>query len=340
MSKRRGRSQRKRRQVTFLLFFLVILILVAGPFLWRLERLRQAESIYNVQEVKGELLWLETHGGFLNSLEIIKDAKLWLELNVGSKDLEDLEALESKLAAYQDEKHQFWLFLVYLQAGKLTEAKNVINQQKSIPLVQLGQGLISLAKGDALETRRLLTETEMNYKALSSQAQTLRHLTLAQAGMMLSDYQSTNAELLRAQQLEPNNPACLSVAFEVAIGEGQWAKGLELSHLIDAQTWRSKNTLYETKKAVLAIHANNLQGLSESLDVLKGLPQGEPCINYVKGIDKLKNGQLQEGKTLLERALKSGLEGGLKLDAQKTLEQVTERQQADQVLRSIVGGGS
>ncbi len=334
MLKRRKRGQRRRRQATLLLFFLAILMLTVGPFLWRLESLRHAESVYDVQKVKGELLWLEGHGGLLNNLELIQEAKLWLELNVGSK------GLETKLVAYQDEKHRFWLFLIYLQEGKLTEAQNVINQLDKTPQGQLGQGLMSLAKGDAQETRRLLDETEMDWKTLSRQEQNLRCLTLAQAALIIGDNQSIHAELLRAQQLEPNNPACLSVEFDVAIGEGQWAKALELSDSIDAQTWRPKNALFETKKAVLAIHENNIQKLSESLTALKGLPQGDACINYVKGIEVIKKGELQEGKNLLERALKSGFEGGLKADTQKALQQVTERQKADQVLRAVVDGNA
>lgn len=325
-------SQRRRRQTTFLLLLSIIFLLIVGPFVWRVEQLRRAESVYDVQKVNEELQWLEVHGGLLNKLTLINDAKLWFELNVGSKDL------ESELTMYQDEKHRFWLFLLNLQDGKMTEAQNVLGPMGMTPLGQLGQGLMSLSKGDAEESRRLLAEMEVDWGKLPRQEQVLRHLTLAQAAMIMGDHQSTQAELEAAQGLEPNNPACLSVAFDIAIGEGQWAKALELSHSIDAQTWRSKTTLFETKKAVLAISENNMQELSDSLASLKELPQGDACINYVNGIQALNKGQLQEGKNLLERALKSGLDGGLKADAQIALEQVTARQKADQVLRSVVDG--
>ncbi|HUS88943.1 MAG TPA: hypothetical protein VMW91_06175 [Desulfosporosinus sp.] len=76
--------------------------------------------------------------------------------------------------------------------------------------------------------------------------------------------------------------------------------------------------------------------LGGSISALTELPQGDACINYVNGVHALSKGQLQEGKSLLERALKSGLEGGLKADAQKSLDQVTSRQNADRILRSIV----
>jgi uncharacterized protein HemY len=193
-----------------------------------------------------------------------------------------------------------------------------------------------MAKGEVEESSRILAEAELDWKIMPKQAQVLRHLTLAQAAMIRGDHQVIQTELEAAQRLEPNNPACLSVAFDIAIGEGQWAKAQELSRIIATQTWYPKNTLFETKKAVLAIHENNIQELSDSLSALKELPRGDACINYVNGVQALSKGQLQEGKSLLERALKSGLEGGLKADAQKSLDQVTSRQNADRILRSIV----
>lgn len=89
---------------------------------------------------------------------------------------------------------------------------------------------------------------------------------------------------------------------------------------------------------MLAIHENDLQALTECLSTLKELPTGEASINYVKGLQALSKGELQEGQSLLEQALEMGLEGGLKADAQKSLDQVTSRQNADQVLRSMVDG--
>ncbi len=307
-------------------------MIIIGPILWHMERLREADSNYNVHEVQAQLQWLDVHGGLFNRLELIKDVKLRLELNVGSKDL------EPKLAEYQDKKHRFWLLLLYLQEGKLTAAQNVLVQFVNTPLGQLGQGLMLLSKGDVDESRRLLVEKEIDWNSLTLKEQSLRHLTLAQAAMMLGDDQSTLADLKAAQELEPNNPACLSVEFDVAIRQGQWAKALELSRLIDAQTWRPKNMLYETKKAVLAIHENNVEGLSASLSALKVLPQGETYIYYLNAIQALDQGQLQEGKDLLKRALNNGLDGGLKADAQKALEQITLRQKADQVLQVVAGG--
>ncbi|MFZ3131360.1 MAG: hypothetical protein WA125_09730 [Desulfosporosinus sp.] len=330
MLKRRKHSLWRRRQTIYLLLFLIIVMVTASPFIWRLERLRRAETVYDVPRVKEELQWWEVHGGLFNKLEIIRDASLWLELNIGGTNL------EAKLAVYQDEKHQFWLFLLNLQKGKMTEAQNVLNLLAKTPLGQLGQGMLSMAKGDAEESSRLLAEAKLDWKTMPRQAQVLRHLTLAQAAMIRGDHQATQTELAAAQRLEPNNPACLSVAFDIAIGEEQWAKAQELSRIIVMQTWWPKNTLFETKKAVLAIHENNLQELSDSLSTLKELPRGEACIDYVNGVLALSKGQLQEGKSLLERALKSGLEGGLKADAQKSLDQVTARLNADRILRSII----
>lgn len=330
MLKRHKRSQRKRRQTTFLLLFLVIIMATSSPFIWRINRLKQAESVYDVPSVQEELQWLEVHGRLLNRLAIIRDASLWLELNVGGKDL------ESKLAMYSDEKHQFWLFLLNLQTGKMTEAQNGLDRLDKTALRELGQGMISLAKGEVEESSQILTEPELDWKTMSKQAQTLRHLTLANAALIMGEHQVTLTELEAAQHLEPNNPACLAVAFDIALNEGQWAKAKELSQIIVSQTWYPKNTLFETKKAVLAIQVKDNQELSKSLTALKELPQGEACIDYVKAVQALTQGQLEEGKSLLERALKNGLEGGVKVDAQKSLDQVTTRQNADRSLHSIV----
>lgn len=332
MFKRRKRSFWRRRHTTFLLLFLLILTVLASPFIWRLDRIRQAEGVYDVQRVQEELQWWEAHGGLLNRLGMIKDASLWSELNVGG------ENLESKLAMYQDEKHQFWLFLLNLQKGKMTEAQTVLNGLDKTPLGQLGQGLVAMAKGDVEESSQLLAEAELDWKTIPKQAQVLRHLALAQAGLIMGDHQVSQSELEAAQRLEPNNPACLSMAFDLAVEEEQWAKAQELSQIISTQTWYPKNALFETKKAVLAIQLNDTQELSNSLATLKELPQGDACINYVKGVHALSKGQLQEGQSLLERALKSGLEGGLKADAQKSLDQVTLRQKVDQKLRSMAVG--
>jgi len=327
--KRRKRSLWRRRHTTFLFFGLIILLGATSPFIWRMDRLRQAESAYDVPRAKEELAWWEAHGGPFNQLAIIRDVSLWLELNAGGDDL------ESKLSMYPDEKHQFWLFLLSMQKGKMTEAQNVLNLMGKTPLAQLGHGMLLIAQGDTEESSHLLAETEIDWKTMSMQAQAMRHLTLAQSAMILGDHQVTQTELEAAQRLQPNNPACLTVAFNIAIGEGQWTKAQELSQIIGTQTWRPKNTLFETKKAVLAIHDDNSQELSDSLSSLKELPQGDAYINYVNGVHALSKGELQDGKALLERALKSGLEGGVKVDAQKSLDQVTARQNADRSLRVL-----
>jgi hypothetical protein len=54
------------------------------------------------------------------------------------------------------------------------------------------------------------------------------------------------------------------------------------------------------------------------------------------GIQSLSQGNLQRGQTDLESAVKSGLNGGLKVDAQKALEQILEREKADNSLKTVV----
>lgn len=326
--KRGKRSSKRRRQITFILLVIVLVIFAAGPFAVHLERMRQAKSEYDVQKVQEELKWVENYGGPLNRLEFLSETKLWLELYLGVKDA------ELKLTAYQDEKHQFMLANVYLQTGNLTKAQNLLESMSPSPRRELGKGLLTLTKGDAQQTRELLEDSRAAWKSMTRQEQCLRYLTLAQAAITLEDYFSTKTELEVAQQLDPKNPAIISVEFNLAIAQGQWARAKELSQAIDDQTWRPTNSQYQKKRAVLAIHDNDLQVLGESLALLKEFPLGDASINYLKGINALKQGQIQEGKKLLDLALKSGLEGQARADAQKALEQISDRQKADRFIRS------
>lgn len=327
--KRIKRNSKRRLNLTILLIVAILIMFAVGPFVFRMERLKQAKSDYNMSSVQEELQWMDKYGGPLNKLALIIDTKLWLELNLGIKDV------EQRLETYQDEKHQLWLVIFNLQAKNLTKAQNLLETMSSSPRKQLGKGVLALAQGDAKQIQEVLAKSEADWQSMTRQEQCLRHLTLAQAAILLEDNLSANVELEVAQQLEPNNPAYLSVAFDLAIAQGQRAKALELSQLIDNQTWRPQNSLYLTKRAVLEIYENDTLGLADSLALLKELPQGDASINYLNGINALKKGQLQEGKTFLELALKSGLEGQVQVDAQKALEQLSERQNADRVLRSL-----
>lgn len=335
MVKRNKRGLKRRRQIAFTFLFMllgtIIIIVTIGPFLWRIEQLREAEKVYDVAKVNEELQWLKAHGGVLNKLGVIKEAKLWFDLNVSNIDLEP-ELI------YQDDQHQFWLYLYYLQKGKITKAQNIIATMGMTPLGRLGQGLMYLANGSPEEANRQLADAETDWSGLSTQEQTLRHLTLAQAAIVMGDQATARAELSAAQKLQPNNPACLSVAFNAAIEDGEWTKASELCHSIVAQTWRPKTALFETKRAILAIQQGNGQELSAGLAALQSLPQGEACISYVNGIQALTKGQQQAGKNLLAQAINLGLEGELKTDAQKAIDQVTERQKVDQALRAVLNG--
>lgn len=301
----------------------------AGPYVVRMELLREAKRDYDIRKVQEELGWLEKYGGPLNSLELTNDTKLWLGLNIGSKEV------ESTLTAYQDEKHLAWLADFYSQIGDFTKAQSILETMNPSPRTQLSKGFLSLSKGDAKETQALLVGTESDWNSLTPQEQCLRHLSLAQVAISLEDSLSVNAELDIAQKLDPKNPAYLSVGFNLAIAQGEWAKAIQLSQLIDDQTWRPPNSLYLIKRAVLAIHENDPQGLSDNLALLEKLPLEEASIHYVKGINALKKGQLQEGKTLLELALKDGLKDGVKVDAQNALEQISERQKVDPALQTF-----
>lgn len=319
----------KKRRVILSSILLLLMVLSLGPFLWSIMRLKNAENHYNVSEVKTILESYDEQGWISNNIGWIKDARLWLGMNLGDQDL------TSKLTQYQDDRHRFWLFLLDVQKGDISAAQIILDSLNSSSQHQLGLGIMSLASGNSEESKRLLTDPETEWNKLSSHDQALRYLTLAQVAMAVGDQTTAHSELTAAEKIEPNNPACQSLNFDLAIIDGQRAKALELSKVIDGQTWRPKNKLYETKMAVLAIGDNDEQRLANSLLTLKELPQGNLYIDYVKGILAIKKGQLQEGKTLLEGAIKNGLDGGIKTDAQLALDQIKERLDAEQTLQSV-----
>lgn len=326
------RGLKRRRQITVFFFLLIVLMIAMGPFLWHIQRLRQAENDYEMSEVEHQLQWFKTYGGVLNRLKLLDDANLWLKLNLGQQDL------AHDLVSPRDDQQRFWLFLINLRDGNRTEASKQLASLDTTPYGSLGQGLMALTKGDLEEARQRLAQDEATWKSLPRQAQALRSLILTQVAMNMGDAQSTQKELETARQLDPKNPAYLSMAFTVAIWQGEWSNAIELSQTIDKQTWRSPDPLYETQKTILAIHENNETMLSASRAVLKTFPQAEALQSYVSGIDALYHGQIQEGKRDLERAVKGGLEGKIKSDAQAAIAQITERQNADSKLQPVMNG--
>lgn len=328
--KRYKRGQRNRRK-KMVLFVLVLALMVAvGPFVWHATHLRHAKDNYDVEKVQQELIWFKKFGGPIRNLEMIVDSELWLDLTMGT------EGGESKLESYQDDQHQFWLYELYLREGNLTKAQRILDTLSEKNLNSLGKGLMLMATGDSEQCRKLLGDSDANWSKMPLAEQTLRYLTIAQANLALGDQPAVQSALEAAQDLNPNNPACLTAAFDLAIKEEQWTKADELSRSIDAQSWRPPNVLYETKKAILALHTGNQTNFAQCLSTLGKLPQGDIYVDYVKGILAINDGDLDEGRGLLENALTNGLEGDLRSDAQNAVNQISEREQADPNLRAVV----
>lgn len=329
MAKRKRHSMQRRRRIVIVTLLIVLFVVLCGPILWSIGRLKQAKDDYDVLGVSSELHRLESYDWLLDRVGFIKDAKLWLALNLDDRDL------TIELSGYQDDKHWFWLFLYDLQKGDISGAQSVLAKMGKTTRGQLGQGLVELSQGNAKEAKKLLVETTLDWKSLSRQELTLRYLTLAHADLDLDDLPSAHTELAEAKHLDPANPAALTTEFDLAMKEEQWTKAYELSHAIQAQTWRPKSSLFETQKALLALRLDNKKDLADCLSVLENLTQGESLINYVKGVQALMKGNVQEGKSLLQNALKEGLEGQSKSDALVALDQINKRQNVDPILKSL-----
>lgn len=90
MLKRHKRNARSRWKTVFLLMLALLFVVMVGPLVWRMQLLKQAKSAYDIQKVQEELVWIEKNASWLEKLKIIRDTKLWLALNVGSKDIDEL----------------------------------------------------------------------------------------------------------------------------------------------------------------------------------------------------------------------------------------------------------
>jgi hypothetical protein len=297
--------------------------------MWKIGRLKQAQDKYDISGVQSELKSLETYGWLLDRFEFMQDTKLWLALNLNSP------SLTSELSAYQDDKHRFWLILYDLQLGNIPEAETVLTKISESTRAELAHGLLELANGNPEDSKKRLTETTVDWKSLLRQEQLLRYLGLAHADLEMNDLSSAHSELTAAKILSPSNPAVLATEFELAMKEMQWAKALGLGRTIRTQTWRTKSPLFETQMGLAALHESNQEELEKSLLALKEVANGEAAINYLNGIHAIMNQQTQEGKNLLESALKGGLDGSLKKDALITLDQINARQNVDQRLKSL-----
>ncbi|MHB8124813.1 MAG: tetratricopeptide repeat protein [Desulfitobacteriaceae bacterium] len=286
---------------------------------------------YKFAQVQAEIDWLRLRGGIFNKLNVINDVDLWLKLNLGRTN-----GLDEALISRKDSKHIFWLFLLKLQQNQLGEAQTVLNEISDNQQYLLSQGLLALASGNPQQTIDIWENHTNELGHLTRSSQTLWHLAMAQAEIATNiQLDQARNELQCAQTLEPKNPACLTVAFEIALKTRDWDQAVLISKMIDEQK-SIKNPGFLTEKAILALQIQDNALLESSLAELKTIPKGLNYVNYILGIQALSQGDLDQGKSYLRGALQNGLDGIFMADAQQALAQTEIRLNSEKDLRPII----
>lgn len=328
------RSHSKRGQLICGIIFAVFLGLIVWlvPFFWHTGKLLYYQRNYEFTKVKAEIDWLRQHGGIIAKNTIINDADIWLKFNLGQT-----EGLDEVLIAQKDKKHVFWCFLFKIRQNELREAQAILNEITDKRQNLLGQGLLALASGKPQETIGLWENKTNELNHLTKSNQTLWHLAMAQAEIALNELDQAKKELQCIKKMEPKNPACLTIAFEIALKTRDWDQAVTISKMIEEYT-SLENPVILTEIALLALEIQDYALLESMLPKLKSKTTGLIYMNYIKGIQALSQGDLGQGKSYLSAAVKNGLDGIFKADAQLALEETEMRLNSEMGLRPIILG--
>jgi hypothetical protein len=316
-----------------IIFILILgLIIWLASFFWHTWKLSFYQRNYEFAKVETEIDWLRLHSGVLANHTVINDADTWLKLNLGQT-----KGLDEALITSTDKKHIFWRFLLEIKQNRLKEAGTVLHEITDKQYNLLGQGLLALASGKPQETIDLWKNNTDELVYLSKSNQTLWHLAMAQAEIAMNEFDQAKKELQYAQKIEPKNPACLTIAFEIALKTRDWDQAVTISKMIEEHTYL-KNPVLLTERALLALQIQDSALLDSLLSELKLSTKGFNYVNYIKGMQALSQGDLGLGKSYLNDALKNGLDGIFKADAQQALAETKMRLNSEMGLRPIIEG--
>lgn len=310
-------------------FYFVLSVILAGillsPLLWHLSKMTRAQADYDFKTVATEISWVNRYAPFLDRWASFREVKLWLGLNLGPR-----EGLEQELARYGDDRHRLWLVQFLLQDGKTSEAETKAGLISSESTRTLAQGLLALAQKDLEKAHGLL----QGLTGLDEKEEFLRHMALMQVYLTLPDLERAQAEFTVLLKAEPHNPAVKMLEFNLALTRRDWDQALALSAELDQKI--PPTPVYLVQKGLLQIYEGKLN--PAVITQLGEFPQGKSYANYLLGIKALNQGDLGEGKRLLELASAQGLPGELALDAKSALTHTNERLRAQDSLAAITQG--
>lgn len=308
---------------------LVTILVGLSPVFYHLGSLRIAQQEYNFMLVQQELGWFQDKSG-LNSLPMVRDARWWLELNTGRYS-ESLQPLQEA----QDDRYLFWRFELSLKEGQ--PEPEILKLIQDPVLAQLANGMLALANQDALTAWSLLSAPDTEWSSLPEGQESLRHLLLAQAALMLDNREEAQVQLERFSEMSPDNPAYATVAFNQALQSGQWELATELMKQIDTAGWRRTDPEYLTQKALLALNTDAQELWEQTLIELEDL-NTPGYLEYVLGIEAYVNGDAAAAAQHLEQALNLEIAGMVKSDAEQALVQARARLEAQPSLDKVMSG--
>lgn len=313
--------------------FVGLCLIAASPYIYHFSVLNTAIRNNDIQKMMNELNWIDAHGAFWQHLSMVKDGRFLRDVNQG-----DFETAQNELPKVLDDKHKLWLVTLFLQQGDRVQAaavREMIGQQDT---AMLAGALLDSYQGNYQNAVDELNAMDQ-VKDLTKSQQTLRRLLLCKANMALDNLAEAAEQLKEAQKLQPDNPACLTAAFDLALIQSRWNEAYDLSAKIDLQTWRKIDYDYLSKKTLLQMRLGLTNDSQTTLTQLKQAYQGTAYADLISALTEISQNHWQTGQMNLSKVIGDLNDPWLKKLVQELQLEVQARLKADKTLRQIISGG-
>ena len=330
-SRKRIRKNRTGRNLLIIIFLLVGLVAYFAPTLQHLNNYNSALKDYDFQTVAEELTWIEKKASWLKLLPFVEDGELWLKLNLGEG-----QSIESQLKESDKESHKLWLFQYYSSQGELEKAQAVSQSLQSLGLKRLSEGLLLIQEGKYDEGAAILYT--IGNSDLDTEEYIFLQIALARSEMALGNLAKAQRTWQLAEEKAPLHPLVKATEVDLALVTGQWSLAQEkIEELRPLQEDSPYTTYLLVKKALLSLVLGEKENFQNTLGKLEGLPHGEGCQLYLKGIEAYGNEDFPQAVEYLESALEKEMPKYLMRDAEVALSQASERVQASEEIQRITG---
>lgn len=292
---------------------------------WHILKLRSAQDRFDLLQVNTELSWFEHKAPWLKKIPLIRDSALWLALNQG-EDVSDQDIL-----IQHDDKHRLWLLQVKLQKNKIAEANEVLTTVSSASIQDLGQALIDLAQGKYDVSSQKLNAI-MDSK-LTKEEKVLKILALSRCWVGQGNGAEAQKEWDKAHNIAPTHPLVIKEEFDLALMNSDWQKAEQLLSQLEAFPGVAHNLEFQTKKALLYLTLRENSQWEDIFNNFNQTPEGKPYKAYLLGVKYYQAGDWKLSQASLKEALTGQISAAVRQDAEKALEQVYERLNAEAQLQ-------